>query len=365
MNLQIWLVACACVLSAACAGGLVARAPERAEARLGAFLLGGAAFWAVCEMAWNLSPDAAGAQAWMRASAAGWIFIGPTFLHLLARLAREPRVLPFVRAAWFASALLLPLALATPLLIAGPVRTRWGWSYATGPLHPVYYGMTILCVGAALVLLRRSFGAGIWEAERRQRPALLAGILLPLVLASLTDAFLPWFGIHVLHLGTLSFAALGLVGAISALRFGYSLMTSSRFSDEILASLGEGVALLYRGGLIRGVNQGLIRLSGRPREELERLRIDDLLVGGIPNPEQARASCARRGASGCPSRSPRASCATARAGRSASWSACATCARSSRCARASSPRRAWPRSASSPPASRTRSTTRSPSCAPT
>jgi signal transduction histidine kinase len=288
MNLQIWLVACACVVSAACAGGLVFRAPERAEARLAGFLLAGAAYWAVCEIAWNLSTDAAAALAWMRASAPGWIFIGPVFLHLLARLARASGIRPFVRAAWLASALLLPLALATPWIIAAPVRTRWGWSYETGPLHPVYYGMTILCVGSALVLLRRIFGAGTFEAERRQRPALLAGIFLPLVLASLTDAFLPWFGIHVLHLGTTSFAALGLVGAVSTLRFGYSLMTSSRFSDEILASLGEGVALLYRGGLIRSVNQGLVRLSGRPREDLELLRIDELLVGGIPDPEEER-----------------------------------------------------------------------------
>jgi PAS domain S-box-containing protein len=223
----------------------------------------------------------------MRLSAPGWIFIGPLVLHVLAALGESERgsARP-VRAAVWACLGLLALAWTTPWLLADAVPTAWGWGYRVGPLYPLYYAITLACVAAGyrvlpLLLRRRAF-----EAERRQRPMLMAGMLLPLTLASLTDALLPLCDVQVPRLGTTSFAVLGLLSVTNVLRFGYSLISPGRFSDEILATLGDGVALLGEDGRIRTANAGLERLTGRTRQQLEASRIEEVLAHRFGDPPQ-------------------------------------------------------------------------------
>ena len=174
------------------------------------------------------------------------------------------------------------LACVTDTIIQTPVRTSWGWTFEPGPLHPVFYTLTILCVAAGFTLLQRSFRAGVWEGERRQRPLILAGMFVPASLASVTDVFLPWSGIQVPRLGAISFSVLGVLAVVNVVKFGHSMISAGSFSAEILANLGQGVALLNRSGRIRRANEQLARLAERPLAELEGLPIAEFVTSGLP-----------------------------------------------------------------------------------
>ncbi|MBW2314495.1 MAG: hypothetical protein JRH10_09920, partial [Deltaproteobacteria bacterium] len=63
----------ACVGCAASAGMLFARMAAYGTSRAAAQILVGGAFWAFCEIAWNVSDDPDTVLNLVRASAVGWI----------------------------------------------------------------------------------------------------------------------------------------------------------------------------------------------------------------------------------------------------------------------------------------------------
>ncbi|MBW2445260.1 MAG: PAS domain-containing protein [Deltaproteobacteria bacterium] len=124
---------------------------------------------------------------------------------------------------------------------------------------------------------RTGYLANASPGERRQGIWLGVALGVPIVIASTTDAVLPMLGIHVLHLGSLSLAALGLILSGNILYFGYSMTAPWTFRQEMLAILPEGVALLGLDGHIRTANAALARLLDLPLEGLNGLAISDAI----------------------------------------------------------------------------------------
>jgi signal transduction histidine kinase len=285
VSAYILLLCLASATSALCAGCIFSRDPHRLEARLISLLMLGAAFWASCEIAWNLAPDADTAFAWMRTSAVGWMFIGVVSLHSFVELVGgATRFARLVVPAYLASAACLVLLWTTDWMLSEAVRTGWGWGYRVGWLYPAFYAMTLLCVAGTWSLLPRLFEAGAWQGTKKQQPWVVAAMLVPVSVASFTDVILPMLDIQVPRLGSTSFAVLGVLTVANVLHFGYSVMAPGSFSDEVLDSLGDGVALLHPDGRIRSANEGLAQLTGRTRAALEGSRLRDLLSLDLGEP---------------------------------------------------------------------------------
>jgi len=293
--------AAACLICGVCAGYLSGREARRPGARAGAALLLGAAWWALCELAWNLSPDPASALRWMRASAPGWIFVGPLVLHLFVaagadRGRRRRVVLPCLYAV---STGFLLLAWLTSAVLADATRTPWGFGLVPGPAFLPLYALTMAGIAAALGILARMLREMPSAAERSQRPWVLLCVATPFCFASVTDVALPLLGIQAPRLGSASFACMGAVSFWIIHRFGHSVLGPGTFADEILAALPDGVALLHPSGRIRCANPGLTRLAGRSREALETLDFTALFeTPGLALGEGQEASARLRQASG-------------------------------------------------------------------
>src|SRR5512134_3918801 len=109
----------ACTLSAATALAVWTRDPGNRRVWPIAGVSACAALWAFCEIAWHVAPTPEAALAWMRASALGWVPIGPVAFHALV-LARD-RDTPFVRGwigvLYVGSACLLAAAFVSPAVI--------------------------------------------------------------------------------------------------------------------------------------------------------------------------------------------------------------------------------------------------------
>jgi PAS domain S-box-containing protein len=281
MSLYVLVPLIACIGSAAFAGVILSRGPSVRANRLAAFLVAGAGFWAFCEVVWHGQSEPAAALRWVRASALGWVWIGPLALHLLAEIHGGP--LPRVRRAlpllYGASALFLLVTWSTPWVVPDVVRRGWGWAYEPGPGYLLLYVYSVANLGAALVVGWRAHRRSETAGERSQLRWLTAGILVPLFVASLTDGLLPLAGVQLPRLGTASFAVLGGMIAWSFCRYGFSLLAPASFSEDILEALPDGVATLRLDGRIRSANGAMARLLGGEPEQIGGLRLAGRLVG--------------------------------------------------------------------------------------
>jgi hypothetical protein len=158
----------ACVLSAATALALFSRDPSNRRAWPIAGVSACAAFWAFCEVAWQVAATRKAALAWMRLSALGWVPLGPVAFHalMLARDRDTERVRDWTGLLYMCSAVLLVVAWASPAMIRNATQAWWGWTPVPGIAMAVQYALTGGSVAAGLLLGWRPSQA---EAEEQRR----------------------------------------------------------------------------------------------------------------------------------------------------------------------------------------------------
>ncbi|MEN8181529.1 MAG: ATP-binding protein [Myxococcota bacterium] len=268
------------VAAVALATAILTRDSRHAAHRLSAAILGCAAYWSFLEVIWNSLDTPTWVPLLVRLSSLGWMPLGVLSLHLCLALggdsrSRLRRLLPGL---YLLAGLDCLLYVAAPWGIAGVLRTPWGWSFRYGPLFLFQYLPVALLASASMTLLwRRVYPRQATESERRQARWALVAISVPLVIASSTDALLPYLGLHVPRLGSASITLLGAVVAWSIQRYGYSILAPSTYAPQILASLRDGVALLRFDGIIRLANRSLARLCESGAEALAGRPISDFL----------------------------------------------------------------------------------------
>jgi PAS domain S-box-containing protein len=143
-----------------------------------------------------------------------------------------------------------------------PFRTPWGWSYVPGTALLVFMGLAGVPLTLTVWGMISNLQSPLAVAPRAQRIAIRTGILLPVVLVPLTDVVLPALKLPFPRLGSTAYALFGLLAVGTGLRFGISFFTPRQFSEEILETLHEGVAMITPRGLIRRANRSFARLCG-------------------------------------------------------------------------------------------------------
>jgi signal transduction histidine kinase len=230
-----------------------------------------AAFWAFCEVVWNLAETRETALFLIRLSALGWIAVGPLILHAVYTSAetRSPHIEQTLALVYAASGVSLVLAWSTPWMITDAVRTSWGWSAVPGPALPVQCLLTASAVMAGLLLWRRAARDAATRASRAGSRLVTLALAVPLAVASTTDVILPLLGyLTVPRFGTASLAFLGLLHIVSFYRYGDSLLVPEGFTSRILDTVPDGIAALNLAGRVRAVNGRLLDLIGLPRERM-------------------------------------------------------------------------------------------------
>jgi len=266
MNGYVVVPLVSCIASAMLAAAVLARDSQQHANRLAALLVGGVAFWAGLDVLWTTAEDPAVVRRLVTLSSLGWGALGPLSLHLFLEITGDPaprtrRLLPWL---YGMAGLFVALDLGTGWIHDSVTRQPWGWSYSFTSLYLAFYVLTVACIAAALRVLYRTYRHSPSRAEREQMGLLLAGVSMPLAVASLTDGLLPLFDVHVPRLGTASFVVLAAIIAWSFSRYTYPLVAPGIFGKEILESLRDGVALLRLDGRIRTCNGAMARLAGAP-----------------------------------------------------------------------------------------------------
>jgi signal transduction histidine kinase len=276
----------ACLASSAIAIALWLRAPanRRILPVVSLTMLG--AFWALCEVFWNLTHNPETVLILQRLSAPGWVALGPLALHVVYQAIErsDPRQARIIKALYACSGVFLALTWVTPWMIERSLPTAWGYGLVPGPAFPIYYAVTITAAAVALrrwIRHLRSADAGVhgWKGWMAT-----AGLLSPMILASLTDGILPVFGIHPPRLGTLSVAALAMLQVASFLRYGHALLVPEGFTAKVLETIQDGIAALSMSGHVRTLNEAMARFIGVPREQMVGACIAELLSENLFDP---------------------------------------------------------------------------------
>lgn len=285
MNPYLLLPLSACIACSVLTTAVLARDTRRNASRLGAMVALSGAWWACCDLLWSSANDPQVVLRLVRASALGWIMIGPFILHLFLELTGHPlRTRRGLLAVLYTQpAVLVVLDLTTPWLHADVVRTSWGWGYEVGPLFVLPLVLAGATVTAGLSIGMTNLYSRGSPAERRQTRWLFGGLMVPLLLGTATDGVLPMLGYHLPRLGAASMTLL--VGSVAWTfhRFGYSLLAPGAFANEILMTLREGVALLRSDGCIHSANPGMGRLLAMSSASLEGRHVSELL--SLEHPE--------------------------------------------------------------------------------
>jgi PAS domain S-box-containing protein len=302
MSLYLVLPLIACVTSSVLATIIFCRSPNDLASRDAVLLLIGGAFWAACEVLLSTRVDPEGALALVKASSLGWVWIGPLGIRLLLRVTGEPA--PHVRRALPAliamGGLFVLLDWSTAWLHTGVVRTQWGWGYELGPAYAFYYLYAVSCIAIALRLGWGAFHSAIFQSDDVQARWIGCGVVIPIVFASLTDAFMPMLGVQVPRVGTFALAVMGGSIVWSFYRYGYSFVAPGTLAGEILETLPDGVAMLRLDGRIRSGNTAMAELLGCEPRKLAGLDVGRM-IHGLPGPlsgELVEAECEIRALGG-------------------------------------------------------------------
>jgi PAS domain S-box-containing protein len=302
MHPYIAIPLAACAICSAFAIALLMRDPADPGNRRAALLVSGAAWWAFCEVLWNLAPDVEEATRYFLLSTPGWCLLGPVAMHFFLEVGRiqAPRLRRRLPLLYAGGAACMVLTWATPWLIEDLVKTRWGWVMRVGPLFPLYYLFTIGCALTGFTLWLRATSRREAFGDRGWRVPIALAVLAPMVIASLSDAILPMLGIQWPRLGTASFAALALVVLWNNFRTGDFFASPAVFAREILQTLPDGVALVARNGRIRVLNGGLERLFGADAASIVGSPFERWVAGAQlePGAEVADRECELRTAQG-------------------------------------------------------------------
>jgi signal transduction histidine kinase len=268
----------ACLVSAILATAILVRAHQRTANRLAAAVMICASFWAFCEVMWHGQSDPNAALALVKLASLGWLWIGPFQLQLFLEVSTRPwlRVRRAARWSFALAGVFVLIDWFTPWLHTGVVRQPWGWAYEVGPAFPLVVSFTVACIGTGvwvgLNALARANGG-----ERRLLRLTTWAMLLPLFVASATDALLPIFGVQVPRFATASFTVFGAV-ILWAFRSGESsLLAPATFAEDVFAALPVGVAMLRPNGTVRVANAALGRLCGVDASQLLGWKLPDAL----------------------------------------------------------------------------------------
>ena len=288
------------LLCAVCATVIWLHDPTQESNRTATWLVGGAAWWCACQVLWTVSSLPQEAAFWHRLSSLSWAFIGPFALKLVLTIVPQPpkRVVALLPALFAIAAVNAVVRIATPWMHANPIPGPYGWWFEAQPYFSVHIAFTYACVIPAVVGAFLAVRQAPAPALRIQLKIIAAGIAAPAIVATIASAALPVLGIPAPPIGAASFALLGIAIAWSYHRYGFSAFTSSSFSREILATLGDGVGLIGLDGRLLSGNAALARLLAVESEALPGFEIEPRIRAVLFGESSGTVECDLEQASG-------------------------------------------------------------------
>ncbi len=279
MNLFLIIALAAALIGTASAAAILTQDWRQPVNRFAGLLIAGVAWWGVCDVWRLLAPDPEWALLAAKASAPGWVLIGPLAMSLVLSAQRRPsrRVTRLVPWAYGLAGLFTLVTFFTPWMFGEPRLIGSGWIVPPGPLVVVLLVVSLIEVVPAAIFGLSTIRVSRSASDRAQARWIATGVLFPLVLIPATNVLLPLLGRPTVRLGSLGFALFGAMLAWVSLRHGTSPIARGGFARQMVNAHPDGVAVVAFSGEIYSASDGLGRLLGEPAIGLEGRLLSDVL----------------------------------------------------------------------------------------
>jgi PAS domain S-box-containing protein len=254
-----------CLICSGLAFAVLSRDPGDRTIRANALFMLAPTWWAFFEVLALIAPDAESAHLAYLLSTPGWVLVPPLALYVIGCVIDEDPDGPFFRITKLCGAIscgFIALNWTTHGLMIGVVKSPWGFSPILGPAYPAYIVYTMLAAPIGLLHWLRANPARASIGDEHFSWTVKVGFIAPMSIGFTTDAVLPYLDVQIPRLGSACFGILALSVLESTIRRGFMFATPGVFAQQILETLGEGVALVSPKGSILFANVGFERASG-------------------------------------------------------------------------------------------------------
>ena len=229
------------------------------------------AIWSFGEAMQRLSVTPGGASFWGVVASIGWIFMPPIFFHFTLAFSNLES---FARNWVVSVGLYLPaiafyfLSLTTPLLVDPAVyqRVSWGWNTPSTNFFNFVFSpwLEFFLITSLIIFARQYFRKSVNREVRIQAGIIALGILVPLVMGSVTQIILPLLKHNVVGLSTLFLPVLAIAVLIAMLRYRLFSITPANALSAILDSIKDAVIVVNNSFAIQFVNHAAALFFNRP-----------------------------------------------------------------------------------------------------
>ncbi len=233
------------------------------------------ALWGVAEIMGRLSATPAANQFWAKLGPPGWVFMPTIFFTFTLIFTRRERYLEYP---WYPVIIFLPalaflfFAWNTELIILNDpskvIETYYGWDEEPGRLFWFFIVWLEFYFVSSLALLFRHYRRLEDRVKKRQTLIIMAGLLVPLVIGTATDAILPIFKITFIETAVFFTTAMAIIVSYGVIRYKLFLVSPATAFYSILHTMTEGLLVLNRDYYIDMANQAIQKMLGYGENEL-------------------------------------------------------------------------------------------------
>lgn len=256
--------------------------PKSKVNRMYALLTFSVTFWALMKLGQAFAATPETATLCYRIGGLCWVFLPLYYVHFVSAYmkrkifgtGRYSGPLLFLVAASIYIALWV-----NGLMIKDMIPGPWGLTHVPGLLDPAVYQPYLLAVFIyATVELARFAVKAKKRSERARTLLIIAGVIVPLVGGTITEMFLPIWGIHVFELAVpLTTVNAGLI-AYAILRYKVFAITFEYAASTIIDTMGDSLIVVDGEGAITLVNPATGKLLGYRAEEIKGRHINEFIA---------------------------------------------------------------------------------------
>ena len=240
--------------------------------------------WSGTETLVRLSANPQTANFWYLVGAPGWLLMSPLFLSFVIAYVGKEKFLSSINnlaILFFPGFLLLFFAWRTSLLVnPDPSLARyafWGWDTFKLPLFGIFMIWLDALYIISLVLLVRFRSKTEDPIKHKQATLIILGILVPVIVGSFTNGFLPVLRFEILPLAVPLTTIMSVMISYAILRYKLFTINPSMVVTNIVRTMNEILIVFNPRHYIDFVNDAVENILGYKKEDITGQHLKKLL----------------------------------------------------------------------------------------
>ncbi len=229
--------------------------------------------WGFSEFVLRITNDAATAEIVGRLGGMGFCFLPAPFFHFtLEFTGRHDFAKKWMTHIYALGGLICLFHLQG--YVTKIIQLPWGFTFSPHVLYIPFIAWLEICFIFGIYYCWKKYAISKSLRERKQTLLIILGASIPLSIGSLTDAFLPLFGMEVLRTAVAATTVTVALVSIGVVRYQLMSLTPETTASIILETMGDLVIVTDTNGFVRFANNAFRKTLGY---ESNTIRVEDFI----------------------------------------------------------------------------------------